>query len=86
MQPGVPSALPSGLELPTNYYVHRCLLRNESRLEIVSQDPVERAGKPNPYANPEERGAVVESFAGLEYVAFVCFGTKAGLRSFLRIL
>ena len=65
--------------------MHRCLLRNESRLEIVFQDPVERAGKPNPYANPEERGAVVESFAGFEYVAFVCFGTNAGLRLFLRI-
>ena len=44
------------------------------------------AGKPNPYANPEERGGVVESLAGLKYVAFVCFGTKAGLRSFFGIL
>ena len=62
------------------------MLRNKSRLEIVSRDQIEREkGKPNPHANPEERGAVVESFAGLEYVAFVCFGTKAGLRSFLRI-
>ena len=66
--------------------MHRCLLRNESRLEIVSQDPVERAGKPNPYANPEERGAIVVSFAGLDFVAFVCFGMEAGLRSFLRII
>ena len=62
------------------------MLRNESRLEMVSQDPVERAVKPSPYANPEERGAVVESFAGLEHVAFVCFGAKAGLRSFLSII
>ena len=69
------------------------MLRNESRLEIVSQDPVERErerereqGKPNPHANPEECGAVVKYFAGLEYAAFVCLGTKASLRSFLKII
>ena len=67
------------------------MLRDEIRLEIVSQDPVEREREreqrePNPYANPEERGAVVESFAGLEYVASVCFGTKAGLRLFPKII